>query len=109
MGPAEDFPFLKATFVCFCSGGNSPVVGLLLHKDEISAECIRVFKVTSFQDRTCRYVELKCASRSESDNCHKQEASSATEFVSPAMCVTVDTKTVEPTVECQQAEQIFHL
>ena len=61
VGPAEDFPFFKATFVCFCSGGNNPVVDLLLHKDEISAECILGLRTTSFQDRTCGYVELKCA------------------------------------------------
>ena len=92
VGPAEDLPFKKETFVCFCYGGNNPVVDLLLHKEDISAEFIRGLRVTSFQDQTCGYVELKCASISVSDNCHKQEASSAMEFVSPTMCVTVDTK-----------------
>ena len=92
VGLAENLPFLKATFIYFFSGGNNHVVDLLLHKDEIRAECIRDLRDTSFQDRTCGYVELKCASSSVSDNRHKQEASSAMEFVSPAMCVTVDTK-----------------
>ena len=92
VGPEEDVPFKKATFVCFCSGGNNPVVDLLLHKYEICAECIRGLRATSFQDRTCGYVELKCASSSVSDNCHKREASSAMKFMSLTMCVTVDTK-----------------
>ena len=92
VGPAENFPFLKATFVCFCSGGNNPVVDLLLHKDEISAECICGVRSTIFQDQTCECVKLKCAKSSLSESCHKRELSSAMEFVSPAMCVTVDKK-----------------
>ena len=90
--PAEDFPFSKATFVCSGSRENNPFVDLLLHKEEISAECIRGLRAASFQDRTCGYVKLKCAMSSLSDRFHKQEASSAMEFVSPKMWVTVDTK-----------------
>ena len=89
--PAEDFPFSKATFVCFGFRGNNPVVDLLLHKEEISAECIRGLRAASFQDRTCGYIKLKCAMSSLSESFHKQEASSAMEFVSPKMWVTVDT------------------
>ena len=90
--PAEDFPFLKATFVCSCSGGNNPVVDLLLHSNEISEECIRGLRATSFQDRTCGYVNLKCARSSLSESFYKREASSAMELMSPTMRVTVDTK-----------------
>ena len=39
--PAEYFPYPKATFICFCYGGNKPFVDLLLYKEDISAECIR--------------------------------------------------------------------
>ena len=88
--PAEDFPFLKAAFVCFGSRGNNPVVDLLLHKEEISAECICGLRAASFQDQTCGYVKLKCAMSSLSDIFHKQEASSAMDFVSPEMWVTVE-------------------
>ena len=59
VGPAENFPLTEATFVCFCTGGNNPSVDLLLHKDEISAECICGLRATSLQDRSCGYVELK--------------------------------------------------
>ena len=92
VGPAEDFPFLKETFVCFCSGGNNPVVCILFHKEEISADFIRGLRNASFQDRTCGYVKLKCGRSSLSERFHKREASSAMEFVSPEMWVTVDTK-----------------
>ena len=89
---AEDFPFSKATFVYFGSRGNNPVVDLLLHKEKISAECIRGLRASSFQYRTYGYVKLKCAISSLSDSFHKREASSAMEFVSPKIWVTVDTK-----------------
>ena len=92
MSPAEDFQFSKATFVCFCPVGNNPVVDLLLHIEEISAECIRGLRAASFQDWTCGYVKLKFSRSSLSESFHKQEASSAMEFVSPEMWVTVDTK-----------------
>ena len=88
--PAEDFPFPEAAFVCSGSRGNNPFVDLLLHKEEISADYIRSLRAESFQDRTCGYFELKCAIRSLSDRFHNQEASSAMEFVSPKMWVTVE-------------------
>ena len=92
VGPAEDFPILKVTFVCFCSGGNNPIVDLLLHKYDISVECIRGLRATSFQDWTYGYVKLKCARISLSESFHKREVLSAMNFVSPAMWVSVDTK-----------------
>ena len=92
MGPAEYFTFLKADLVCSCSGGNNPVFDILLHKDEISAECIPGLRATSFQDWTYGYVKLKCARSSLLESFHKQEGSSAMEFVLLAMWVTVDTK-----------------
>ena len=109
VSPAEDFPFSKATFVCFCSGGNNPGFDLLLHKEEISAECIYGLRAAIFQDRTCEYVKLKCARSSLSEIFHKQEASSAMEFVSPRNVIDGGHKTVEPAVECQKAEQICQL
>ena len=90
--PAEDFPFSKATFVCFCSGGNNPVVDLLLHKDEISTECIRGLRAASFQDQNYGYVKFKCARSSLSEIFHKREALPAMKFVSTEMWLTVDTK-----------------
>ena len=59
--PAEDFPFPEATFVCSGSRGNNPSVDLILHKEEISVECIRSLRAASSQDRTYVYVTLKCA------------------------------------------------
>ena len=88
--PAEDFPFLEAAFVCSCFIGNNPFVDLLLHKEEISVEFIRGLRAASFQDQTCGYFELKCAISSFSDRFHNREASSAMEFVSPEMWVTVE-------------------
>ena len=88
--PEEDFPFLEATFVCSGSRGNNPFVDLLLHKEEISAECIRGLRAASFQDRACGNFELNCASNSVSDRFHNREALSAMEFVSPKMWVTVE-------------------
>ena len=90
--PAEDFPFSKATLVCSSSRGNNPFVDLLLHKEDISTDCIHGLRATSFQDQTCGYVKLKCAMSSLSDRFHKREASSAMEFVSPKIWVAVDTK-----------------
>ena len=90
MRPAEDFPFPEATFVCSGSRGNNLFVDLLLHREEISAECIRGLRAARFQDRTCGYVTLKCAISSLSDRFHKREASSAMEFVPPEMWVTVE-------------------
>ena len=68
--PAEYFPFPEAAFVCSGSRGNNPFVDLLLHKEEISAECIRGLRAASFQDRTCGYFKLKCAFSSLSDRFH---------------------------------------
>ena len=59
--PAEDFPFTKAAFVCSGSRRKNPFVDLLLHKDEISADCICGLRAASFHYRTCGYVKLKCA------------------------------------------------
>ena len=88
--PAEDFPFPEATFVCSGSRGNNSFVDLLLHKEEISAECIRGLRAVSFQYQTYGYVTLNFAISSLSDRFHKQEASYAMEFVSPKMWVTVE-------------------
>ena len=88
--PAEDFPFSEATFVCSGSRGNNLFVDILLYKKDISVECICVLRAASFQDRACGYFELKCAISSLSDRFHKREASSAMEFVSPEMWVTVE-------------------
>ena len=63
---------------------------ILLYKEEISAECICGLRSASFQDRAYGYFELKCASNSVSDRFHNREASSAMEFVSPRMWVTVE-------------------
>ena len=88
--PAEDFPFTEAAFFCSGSRGNNPFVDILLHKEEISAECIRGLSDASFQDRTCGYFELKCAISSLSYRFHNREALSDIEFVSPKMWVTVE-------------------
>ena len=88
--PAEDFPFLEAAFVCYGSRGNNLFVDLLLHKEEISAECIRGLRAESFQDRNYGYFELKCAISSLSDRFHNREALSAMDFLYPEMWVTVE-------------------
>ena len=88
--PEEDFPFPEAAFVCSGSRGNNPFVDILLHKEEISAECIFGLSDASFQDRTCGYFELKCAISSLSDRFHNLEVSSAMEFMSPKMWVAVE-------------------
>ena len=87
---AEDFPFPEAAFVCSGSIGNNHFVDLLFHKEEISTECIRGLRASSFQDPTCGYFELKCAISSLSEKFHNHEASSTMEFVSPKMWVTVE-------------------
>ena len=92
VSPAEEFPYSKATFISFFSGGNNPVVDILLHNYEISVECIRGLRDASFQDRTCGYVKLKCARISLSESFHKQEALSDMKSVSPEMWGTVDKK-----------------
>ena len=90
MRPTEDLPFPEAAFVCSGSRGENPFVDLLLHKEEISAECIHGLRAASFQDQACGYIELKRASNLLSDRLHNREASSAMEFVSPKMWVTVE-------------------
>ena len=69
---------------------TTPFFDLLLHKEEISAECVRGLRDASFQYRTCWYVKLMCAMSSLSDRFHNQEASFAMEFVSPKMLVSVE-------------------
>ena len=66
--PEEYFPFPEAAFVSSGYRGNNPFVNLLLHKEEISAECIRGLRAASFQDRTCGYVKLKYARSSLSES-----------------------------------------
>ena len=88
--PAEDFSFPESAFVCSGSRGTNPFVDILLHKEDIIVECIRALRAASFQDQTCGYFTLKCAISSLSYRFHNREASSAMEFVSPEMWVTVE-------------------
>ena len=54
--PVENFAFPDAALVCSGSRGNNPFVDLLLHKEEMSAECICGLRAASFQDWTCGYL-----------------------------------------------------
>ena len=81
---------MEVAFVCSGSRRNNPFVDLLFHKEEISAECLCGLRAASFQDQAYGYIELKRASNLLSDRFHNREASSAMEFVSTKMWVTVE-------------------